>query len=267
MKYRSIFAGLSLAVFFASTSTSAAKDIHITVLYDNYAHQEGLETDWGFACLVEGLNKTILFDTGMSGTILLANAKKLNVDLREVDVVIISHDHKDHYGGLDAFLEVNPEVGVYLLEAFDEERSATVRKRGAKTILVKGAIEICRDAWLTGSVGFWIKEQALVIDTALGAVLITGCAHPGIVPMVKKAKTIVPPNVHMVCGGFHMGGKSDAVIRKTLRAFKDLGVNCAGPSHCSGEQTIDLFQQAYGDHFVQLGVGQRLVLSLAETKP
>jgi len=104
---RSVLVVLITCLCLACCLASAGLDV--TILYDNYVFREGLEADWGFACLIEGLDKTILFDTGTRGNILLGNAEKLDVDFNDVDVVVISHDHGDHYGGLDPFLQLNSD--------------------------------------------------------------------------------------------------------------------------------------------------------------
>lgn len=87
----------------------------VTIVYDNTVYQKGLKSDWGFSCLAE-VEKTprILFDTGTSGSILLSNMKKLNIDPASIDEVFISHAHFDHVGGLPNFIKANKEVKVYL---------------------------------------------------------------------------------------------------------------------------------------------------------
>ena len=83
----------------------------VTIVYDNTVYQKGLKSDWGFSCLVEG-EKTprILFDTRTSGSILLSNMKKLNIDPASINEVFIPHAHFDHVGGLPDFLKANKEV-------------------------------------------------------------------------------------------------------------------------------------------------------------
>jgi 7,8-dihydropterin-6-yl-methyl-4-(beta-D-ribofuranosyl)aminobenzene 5'-phosphate synthase len=89
--------------------------MRITIIYDNEVGQEGLESDWGFACLVEieGISP-ILFDTGSSGRMLLSNMRKLNIDPSGISEVFISHAHLDHVGGLSDFLKENKYVKVYV---------------------------------------------------------------------------------------------------------------------------------------------------------
>ena len=91
--------------------TSAAIDeLRITVVYDNNPYKEGLTTSWGFACVIKGAEKTILFDTGGNSAVLLDNMQQLGMDPKEIDVVVLSHIHGDHVGGLNGFLQVNMNV-------------------------------------------------------------------------------------------------------------------------------------------------------------
>jgi 7,8-dihydropterin-6-yl-methyl-4-(beta-D-ribofuranosyl)aminobenzene 5'-phosphate synthase len=103
--------------FTAATEKPSRKqkqDISITILYDNYVFTEGLRSDWGFSCILKGTEKTILFDTGTKGELLLENIEKLKINPKDVEVVVISHNHGDHTGGLLAFLGKNSNVSVYL---------------------------------------------------------------------------------------------------------------------------------------------------------
>ena len=78
----------------------------LTVVYDNdlYRKDIGLQSDWGFSCLIESKDDKILFDTGTNGEILLNNIKKLNIDPFKINKIVISHEHKDHNGGLQTLI-------------------------------------------------------------------------------------------------------------------------------------------------------------------
>src|SRR6056297_1066154 len=85
----------------------------VTIVYDNEALQDDLISDWGFSCLVELKNRTLLFDTGTKGDILLHNMKKLDIHPSDIDSVFLSHNHHDHVGGLSAFRDKCPDAEIF----------------------------------------------------------------------------------------------------------------------------------------------------------
>lgn len=236
--------------------TTGIEDLKITVVYDNRVYEEGLEPAWGFSCLVEGSDKTLLFDTGGDGRILTSNMSKLEVNPEKVDVVVLSHRHGDHVGGLDEFLDLNPDVSVYMLASFPAQIKKTATDAGANLVEVSGPQEICTGIYSTGSMGTMIAEQSLVIATDKGTIVITGCAHPGIVEIVKKAKELTNQEILFVMGGFHLMGHSEEQVKNIISEFRELGVSYAGACHCTGDRAIELFAQEYGDRFVEIGVGR-----------
>jgi 7,8-dihydropterin-6-yl-methyl-4-(beta-D-ribofuranosyl)aminobenzene 5'-phosphate synthase len=240
------------------TPTEAAAGIVITIIYDNNKYDERLETAWGFSCLVEGPEKTILFDTGGDSAMLLRNMRTLGIGPRDADVVVISHIHGDHVGGLAGFLKENHDVTVYLPQSFPDSVKGATRDAGAELVEVNGPVEICERVYSTGELGSGIKEQSLMIETARGLVVITGCAHPGVVNIVRQAKELTGGEVYLVLGGFHLGGVSAAEIEGIVESFRQLGVQKAAPCHCSGDVARRLFGEAYGEDFTLAGVGSRL---------
>lgn len=246
---------LILASIAAAGTEPNERPIEITVLYDNYTLREDCRTDWGFSCMIAGLEKTILFDAGAQGTILLENMDKLKVSERDVDLVVASHNHLDHTGGLTAFLDRRGGGPVYLPKSASPELVHDAKARGAVVVIPDGPLQICGHAHLTGPLGTAIVEQALVLDTPRGLVVITGCAHPGIVPIVRKAKEMLGKEVYFVLGGFHLVNMPDAEVREIIGQFKALGVQKAGPSHCTGPTAIKLFREAYGRDFIPVGIG------------
>ena len=254
-----LFPLLFLILIFATIHKAPAHEsdqIEITILYDNYNFSEGLKTDWGFSCIIKGTEKAILFDAGTKSDILFHNINKLNVNPKDVELIAISHIHGDHTGGLSAFLEKNNKVIVYLPISFPDEFVSRVENAGAKAITVDKPIEICKGVSLTGEMGVQIKEQSLVLNTSKGLVVVTGCAHPGIVGIVKRAKEMLDKKIYLVCGGFHLLSKSEDEVKQIISQFKDLGVMKVGATHCTGDRAIELFKEAYRDGFVQMGVGK-----------
>ena len=236
----------------------------ITVVYDNVAHDGRLQTDWGFACLVEGLEQPLLFDTGGKGDILLKNMRALGLDPQAVRIVVLSHAHGDHTGGLAAFLAENPDVTVYLPQSFPANIKDTVRRAGATMVEVTGPQEVVVGAHTTGELGSQIREQALALETPRGLIVITGCAHPGIVTMVHQAKTELGGDVYMALGGFHLRDADATQLATVIAELQALGVQRIAPSHCTGDAARRAFAEAFGDGYVPSGVGQVFVIGAEE---
>jgi 7,8-dihydropterin-6-yl-methyl-4-(beta-D-ribofuranosyl)aminobenzene 5'-phosphate synthase len=106
--------------------------------------------------------------------------------------------------------------------------------------------------------GLGILEQSLVVETNRGLVVITGCAHPGIVEIVAEAKEMRGQEVHLVMGGFHLVRVSEATIREIVEDFRELGGQKVAPCHCSGDLARSAFEAAYEENFILAGVGKRL---------
>lgn len=238
------------------------KTLKITILYDNYVIKEGTESEWGFSCLIEGLEKTILFDTGTKSDILLKNADTLEVDLNKIDLLVLSHYHRDHTGGMIPILEKNPAISVYTLPSFPSEINKVLKDNEVKIIPVSDESEICKHAYLTGEMGTNIKEQSLIIETPQGLVVITGCSHQGIVNIIEKAKKYRQEDVYMAFGGFHLLRHSEKDVEKIVQQFRELGVQKCGPTHCTGDKAISKFKENYGTDYIPIGVGKIIKIPL-----
>lgn len=252
---------LAPAVGMAQPSSAAqpVQNLSITVIFDNNPYKEGLETSHSFSCLIQGLERTILFDTG-GGVILLPNMEKLGIHPQDIDVVVLSHHHNDHVGGLPDVLKVNPNVTVYLLNSFLPGFKDKVKKYGADIVEIQDPLKICDQVYSSGELGGWPKEQALILQTDKGVIVITGCAHPGIVSIVQNAKELLHDDVLFVMGGFHLSSESRTTIEQIVSDFQQLGVRYVGPCHCSGDLARQLFEEAYHSHFLPVGVGTAITL-------
>lgn len=229
--------------------------IKITILYDNNSWDKNLKADWGFSCLIEGLDKTILFDTGRYDSIFLSNITKLRVDTQEVEIVFLSHEHKDHIGGLRDFLILRSDVIVYLLKSFSSAIKSEIKEAGARIGEVTIPRRITSDTVSIGELkSYKINEQSLLINTEKGVIVITGCAHPGIIEIVENAKKITGQEILFVLGGFHL--RDTWNIRNIVSQLQKMGVRYIAPTHCSGKRARLQFAKSFGPNYINVGVGR-----------
>lgn len=243
----------------AAAASDSTRSVRLTVVFNNEVADSTLASSWGFACLIRGYEKTILFDTGGDGAMLLANMHGMGLDPRSVQIVALSHEHHDHTDGLPAFLEANPQVEIFMPGAFPDKIKDTAAK-AAKVNLVRGPVEFCKGAGSTGELGDKIIEQALCLRTPRGLIVLTGCAHPGIQKIVAAAKEQTGEEIYLVGGGFHLGEADPAEIERVVAGLKALGVKKVAPTHCTGDKAVAALRAAWGDNFVRLDLGSDLTI-------
>lgn len=244
------------------TSATVSAEIHkarpplrITVVYNNITHTPGLTTAWGFAAVIEDGTDVVLFDTGGDGPTLLANMERLGIAPDSIGAIVLSHIHGDHIGGLDAFLARRPDVTVYMPRSFPAAFRRSVEQRGARVEVVSGPRHLLANMYSTGEMGDGTIEQALIIDTASGLVVITGCAHPGILNIARAARVYLGEDIYLLMGGFHLLGLHPEQIRTTVAALRQLAVRKVAPSHCTGDAAIALFRDRWAKDFIEGGCG------------
>jgi len=231
-------------------------DIEITVTYDNNKYMQDCGTGWGFSCFIRGAGRSVLFDTGGDGTLLLKNMKRLRIDTKEIDIIFLSHNHEDHVGGLQDVLQKNNGSIVYLPQSFPADIKNSIGHFRTKIVEVLEHGKLCKNVFTTGELGTAVKEQSLIIRTAKGCIVITGCAHPGIVSIVKHAKDLIMDDVFMVIGGYHLGSTSISEIKHIISGLQGLGVRYIGPCHCTGDTARQLFRERYRENYITIGAGR-----------
>lgn len=207
--------------------------MRVTIIYDNTVHANDLQPDWGFSALVETGGKSILFDTGASGAILLSNMERLEILPEEIDEVFISHYHFDHTGGLSAFLDQNSEVRVWVPRTFRGVKRAKEVVKVDKPVSLHDGIHSSGE--LEGI------EQSLCVETQKGIVIITGCSHPRMGHIIYAASEF--GKVYGIIGGLH-GNKPESL--------KDLELICA--THCT--QYKQEIQSLYPEKYITGGAGK-----------
>jgi 7,8-dihydropterin-6-yl-methyl-4-(beta-D-ribofuranosyl)aminobenzene 5'-phosphate synthase len=254
MKRCGIFLACLYLLGARGTGQAPSPHLTITYLYDNTAVSGGTKPDWGFSCLIQGNGQNVLFDTGANPEILRTNLAALHIDTARIGAVVFSHEHGDHTGGVQALGKQNG-LPAFFPSAFGEATRAAFLRQGFRLMPVSQATAVLPGFTTSDEMGVQIREQALVAEIPEGLVVIVGCAHPGIVPMLKQISTARKRPIHMVIGGFHLLQTPADEVKRIIGEFKAMNIAYAGPTHCTGDETIKLFRESYGTHFISGGVG------------
>lgn len=247
-------------------------------------------TEHGLSLYIESKGRKILFDTGQSG-LFLRNAEKMGVDLAEVEIVVISHGHYDHGGGLRHFFTTNNSATVYINQyAFEPHYALPDRNIGIdpdlrthrQVVLTGDHHYITPELYLfTGNkdarpfipeknglvvmrggemvLEDYIHEQYLVIEEEDKRVLITGCSHKGILNVMHWMEK-TPPNV--VIGGFHL--KHEDFSKESKEKLDDLAAKLVEyetvyyTCHCTGEKPYTYLKARMNEKLNYISAGQEL---------
>jgi len=306
-----------------------AEKVEIVTLMDNYTdclipstnqvkrnphHRNGkvappLVAEHGLSLLIRvfenGKSRSLLLDAGWSATGVIHNLNQLEITVDEIETVVLSHGHMDHFGCLknilqlkaepipiiahpDVFLKnrflVLPDGKKILFPALEEgalnEEGATVIKNIQPYALLSNLVfatgEIARttdfekgfpNAYVerSGKVepDRLLDDQGLLIHLkGKGLVVITGCAHSGIINTLRYAKKITGvDSVYAVIGGFHLSGQTfEPIIPRTLEELKALNPALVAPMHCTGWKATTKIADALPHQFVLSSVGTTLAL-------
>ncbi|UCG86175.1 MAG: MBL fold metallo-hydrolase [Gemmatimonadota bacterium] len=248
-----LFAGL--------TFPATGAELEIQIVYDNTSARSGIAADWGFAAVVTFRGQRILFDSGTKPELFLENLRKLEIAPNSISHAVFSHEHGDHMNGIYQLFPMNSSMAVYFLDSFQEAWFQKAQAVGMRPQRVTGPVEIVPGIYTTGIVEGPVSEQALIIETSKGLVVLTGCSHPGVAKIVEAAeKQRSQDSVRLVLGGFHMTNQREAQIRAQIARLQELNVTSVGPTHCTGELAQKLFREVYGDQYLTLGAGKLLEL-------
>jgi len=245
----------------------------IVTLIENLVKTGGLYAEHGLAIYLEAGNRKILFDTGQTGAFIY-NAPKLKVDIEDIDVLVLSHGHYDHCGGLYAFLEKNRKARVYAKQGLFTpkyhgqyrfigipEREDLLRDR---LFYIDSITEIADDVYIMPEIkilnsedthfeNLFIKQDGRFIQDQFAEELylvaphqgminiITACSHRGITNIGEAATNYFDLPVNLILGGSHSQDCTPEQYRFQLDYFRRLNPKLLGVSHCTGvEKYADL---------------------------
>jgi 7,8-dihydropterin-6-yl-methyl-4-(beta-D-ribofuranosyl)aminobenzene 5'-phosphate synthase len=270
--------------------------IKITTLVENAVAQGGkaLLGEHGLSFYIEAGDRRILFDTGQNLAI-SNNARVLGVDLEQIDTVVLSHGHYDHSGGLQSLMERNrhftfyghPDVfspkfrknkDGYKYIGIPVEKDDFVN-RGISLQLDRNPIEIAPGVMTSGEIAlendferveanFFLKQdqaviadtladdQALILDTRHGVVVLLGCSHRGVVnTLTHVARLKNARKIHAIIGGLHLGKASDGQVSKIIDHLRGFGLEMVVIGHCTGPRAFLALANEFQDRALFNTVG------------
>ena len=264
-------------------------ELRILPLVDAEA-QDGLRAEHGVSYLVVADGLTLLFDVGLSPgrqARLLHNAEALGVDLARINLVVISHAHPDHCGGLRVWLHRSFALPGQVPPGIRVITPMPMRHRFARCEYAAGARVIGPGIATTGTIPRmlfllgWTPEQALMVNVRdKGIVVIVGCGHQGLRRLMSRVEALTQAPIHAVVGGLHLpvhGLRLQEIIgsakwpwqRTTeqdvtdainiLRQYRPQLV--AVSPHDSSAWTLARFATAFADDYHRIRVGDEIRIS------
>ena len=198
-----------------------------------------------------------MFDAFGDADVLIANMRRLKISFAGIKHIVISHDHWDHTAGLGSLLSLNKDLNVYLCPGFGRRLKNEVIAAGARLIETPLPLKIRENIFTTGQIkaeykGETIFEQALVCTAEKGLVIVTGCAHPGLIEIINRVKIDFPGPLRGIFGGFHLHDYPEEKIKSLLAVLKKEGIVWAGPTHCTGDEAVRMFRDHFAENFLEV---------------
>ena len=244
----------------------------LTILYDNRSAYEFIQADHGFSCLIESVKEKCLFEAGRISDNLILNMKRLNIDYSSINHIFISHIHNDHMGGLQCILSKCNKPNLYMPFSYPQLIDEPISDRAdsdwkalldqykpmvSNLIKVNETINIGNIGYSSGTIENVFFEQSLIIPTSKGLVIITGCAHPGIVEIVKHAKKLMNDDVYLVLGGFHLNSTNPDKVKNIAQELREL-THYLGPCHCTGTNSMAILKNVFKEDYIDIKAGLKI---------
>jgi len=275
------------------------RTVRIHVLADNTAGMPSFLAEHGLSLLVEVENRLILLDAGQ-GEAAVGNAVRMGLDLKGVECVVLSHGHYDHTAGLPAVLERSgPRRVICHPSAFEAKyfqagefkryigmpwRREYLETAGALFEEREGVTDLGGGVWVTGEVPRLtdfetgdpnlkrmaggdlevdplLDDQALVVETEGGLVVVLGCAHAGVVNTALHARELTGRDrILALVGGSHLAFLGRRQLERTMEELRAMDPAVMAFSHCTGQAAARELSAAFGDRFVFNQTGTTVVV-------
>jgi len=269
------------------------KNLSITQLVENTVNAPGLLAEHGNSFFIQADDYNLLFDTGQ-GLTLRHNIERLDIPVKSIQSIVVSHGHYDHMGGLTEALDMTGPIDLYLHpEALGKKFNrngqdisspmtdvTNIQSLTRDIIYTSKPTEITSDIHVTGEIPrnhaiedtggpFYtdqqrmhsdslVDDQAVYIETSQGVVVLLGCGHSGVVNTLEYVKAVTGEKpIRGVIGGMHLLNASTERLAFTGNALDHLSIPYLAPNHCTGVNAICYFKNHLADCVHASHVGSR----------
>jgi len=241
-----------------------------------------------------------LIDTGPSGDVLRRNVEVLKVNLSKIRGIFLTHGHYDHTGGLlEVLKHIDKNVPVVAHPLIFEPKFSfkpvltyigipftlmKIKNQGASLLLSRNPVRFMDGISTTGEIeritsyerteGLWtVSRERFIQDVLLddqslifkiegkGLVIVSGCAHSGIVNTIIHSKKLMKvEKVHAVIGGFHLKDADEEKIQRTINDLAEFNPEMICPCHCTGKKATEMFKDAFGEDCLPVKTGDIIEL-------
>ncbi len=165
--------------------------------------------------------------------------------------------HPPQQAGHDPKLGAGKKVRVYGLGSYSPKIKKHIKEKGAEFVAVDDYSEIVPGIYSTGPVkgtfkGFPIWEHSAIVG---GKSLITGCAHAGILNLLKLSSELAGRPMGFVLGGFHLMKEKEMRINSDVKRLLEMSLERIAPAHCTGDNAIEMIRSAFGERYIRAGAG------------
>ena len=270
--------------------------VQVELLVENTARGAGILGEHGLCWLIKSGERRLLFDLGQ-GLTLASNAELMGADWTAAEAVVFSHGHYDHVGGWQRWsdclrsatihahpsaleLKYQARADSRMVPAGDGQFAAAMEACQERLQLSKEPTEVLPGIWTTGEVpretdfedtggdfyaGDGGNRRDLILDdlslffkTDAGLVVILGCAHAGVINILRHCEALTGERIHAVAGGMHLLHASGHRMERTIEALREFSPDWLAPNHCTGDAAVASLYMAFPRQVLELHAGQEI---------